>query len=100
MVATLFTRMRLSVTICVHYLPCFFRSTFSSVPMPLYLFRLCFIVILKDLASYMLRGVCDVVSNIACSISECVQRTSDMGAVEAVGHFSPLFYVLKRSGFG
>jgi hypothetical protein len=67
----------------------------------LYLFPLRFIVILKDLASDMLRELCDILSNVACSFSDCVERTSDMGAVKAVGHFFLLlFNVLKRSGVG
>jgi hypothetical protein len=70
------------------------------MPILLYLFPLRFIVILKELASDMLREFCDILSNIACSFSECIQRTSGMGAVKAVGHLFLLFYVLKRSGVG
>jgi len=66
----------------------------------LYLFPLRFIVILRELASDMLREFCDILSNIACSFSECVQRTSDMGTVKAVGHLFRLFYVLKRVALG
>jgi len=55
----------------------------------LYLFPLRFVVILKDLASDILREFWDILSNIARSFSDCVQRTSDMGAVKAVGHPPP-----------
>lgn len=61
------------------------------MPILLYLFPLRFIVKLKDLASDMLREFCDILSNIACSFSECVPRTSDVGAEKAVGLFSPFF---------